>query len=64
MNEYIKQFYYEGIGDIFFVKPKKFIDNNIKHKSINKILTILLKIIYTLFAISCGILLFQIAYPF
>ena len=64
MNEYVRQFYYEGIGDIFFSKPKKIIDKKIKNKSLNKILTIILKVIYTLFAISCGLILFYIAYPF
>ena len=64
MNEYIRQFYYEGIGDIFFAKPKKIIDKKIKNKKANKILTIILKIFYTIFAISCGIILFCIAYPF
>ena len=64
MNEYIKQFYNEGIGDLFFVKPKNFIDKKVKNKTINKIITKSLKIIYTMFAICCGILLFYIAYPF
>lgn len=64
MNEYIRQFYYEGIGNIFFAKPKKLMDKKIKNKTLNKLLTILLKIIYTIFAISCGIALFYVAYPF
>ena len=64
MNEYIRQFYYEGIGNIFFAKPKKLMDKKIKNKTLNKLLTILLKIIYTIFAISCGIALLYVAYPF
>jgi len=64
MNEYVRQFYYEGIGNIFFAKPKKILDKKIKDKLLNKILTIVLKITYTLFAISCGIALFYVAYPF
>lgn len=64
MNDYVRQFYYEGIGNIFFAKPKKIIDKKIKNKHLNKIITILLKIIYTIFAICCGIALFYIAYPF
>lgn len=64
MNEYIRQFYYEGIGSIFFAKPKQLIDKKIKNKKLNKAITTLLKIIYTLFAISCGVALFYIAYPF
>lgn len=64
MNEYIRQFYYEGIGDIFFAKPKNIIDEKIKNKKINKILSIILKVIYTIFAICCGLLLFYIVYPF
>lgn len=64
MNEYVRQFYYEGIGDIFFTKPKKVIDKKIKNNLLNNILTIFLKVIYTLFAISCGIALFYVAYPF
>ena len=64
MTEYIRQFYYEGIGNIFFAKPKKYIDKKVRNKIFNKILTIILKIIYTIFAISCGVALFYIAYPF
>jgi len=64
MNEYVRQFYYEGIGNIFFAKPKKIIDIKIKNKLFNTTLTIILKVIYTLFAISCGIALFYVAYPF
>lgn len=64
MNEYVRQFYYEGIGNILFAKPKKMIDKRIKNKLLNKILTIILKVIYTLFAISCGIALFYVVYPF
>ena len=64
MNEYVRQFYYEGIGDIFFAKPKNVIDKTIKSKALNTIFTIILKIIYTIFAITCGLALFYIAYPF
>lgn len=64
MNEYVRQFYYEGIGNIFFAKPKKILDKKVKNKIVNKIFTIMLKIMYTIFAISCGIVLFYIAYPF
>lgn len=64
MKEYIRQFYYEGIGDIFFAKPKEMLDKKIKNKTINKVMTIILKILYTLLAISFGIILFNIAYPF
>lgn len=63
MNEYIRQFYYEGIGNIFFAKPKNLINKKVKNKTISKILITILAITYTLFAISCGIALFYIAYP-
>ena len=64
MNEYVRQFYYEGIGDIFYAKPEKLLTTKIKNKVIQKILITLLKIIYTIFAISCGIALFYVMYPF
>ena len=34
MNEYVRQFYYEGIGDIFYAKPEKFLTTKIKNKVI------------------------------
>ena len=64
MNDYIRQFYYEGIGNLLFVNPKKIIDKKVKNKILNKIITLILKVIYTVFAICCGVILFYIAYPF
>lgn len=64
MKEYIRQFYYEGIGDLLYAKPKKIIDKKIRNKKVNKVVTLLLKTLYTLFAIICGLLLFYIVYPF
>ena len=64
MNDYKRQFFYEGIGDILYSKPKRIIDSNIKNKNINRLLTILLKIVYIIIAFICAILLFYVTFPF
>ena len=64
MNDYKRQFFYEGIGNILYNKPKKIIDSNIKNKSLNIFLNIVLKVLYTIIAFICAILLFYVTFPF
>lgn len=52
MKEYIRQFYNEGFGSIFYKKPIEFIDKRIKNKRIVKGIKFVVKMIYTLLALS------------
>lgn len=64
MKEYIKQFYSEGLANTFYIKPINYLKKNIKNKNILKLLSTLLKIIYTVFCIILAIILFKVIFPF
>lgn len=51
MKEYIKQFYNEGLGSIFYKKPINYLNKKIKNKKILKIISFILKTIYTILII-------------
>lgn len=55
MKEAKKQFYNEGFATLFYKKPIAFIDKRIKNKKIVKLLSILIKIIYTVLIISLAV---------
>ncbi|MDD6652780.1 MAG: hypothetical protein PUE43_02920 [Clostridium sp.] len=64
MKEYIKQFYSEGLANIFYVKPLNYLKKHINNKDLLKICTLLLKITYTVFCIVLAIILFKVIFPF
>lgn len=64
MKEYLKQFYSEGLANTFYVKPLNYLKKNIKNKSILKLFSIILKVIYTIFCIVLAIILFKVIFPF
>ena len=51
MKEYLKQIYTEGFATTFYLKPINYIDKKVKNKKIVKILSMLIKILYTLIII-------------
>ena len=55
MKDYIWQFYNEGFGSIFYVKPINYLKKKIKNKQLFKLITTLIKIMYTLIFIFLGI---------
>ena len=60
MKEYIKQFYNEGLATTFYLKPINYLDKHIKSKKVVKVLSIILKIIYTLLVILlAGFILYR-----
>ena len=60
MNNLIYQFYNEGFGYIFYKKPKSYIDKHIKNKVLNKLLTILIIVIYTVLILAlAGFILYK-----
>lgn len=48
MKDMIYQFYNEGFATTFCIKPINFINKKIKNKELIKILTIMIKSIYTI----------------
>lgn len=55
MKDYIWQFYNQGFGSIFYVKPINYLKKKIKNKQLFKLITVLIKIMYTLIFIFLGI---------
>ncbi|MGM9878240.1 MAG: hypothetical protein ACI33S_06310 [Bacilli bacterium] len=47
MKNLIEQFYNEGFATTFYKKPVKYINKKIKNKTLVKILSILIKVLYT-----------------
>ena len=56
MKEYIWQFYNQGFGSIFYVRPINYIKMKVKNKYIFKILEVFIKMIYTIIFVLLGIL--------
>ena len=60
MKEYLRQFYNEGLAKIFYTKPVNYLNKKIKNKKLVKILTSLLKVIYTIFILAlAGYILYR-----
>ena len=63
MKNYIHQFYNEGFATTFYLKPIRFIKKHIKNESTVKVLSLLIKIIYTIAMIIVAIITFKKQYP-
>lgn len=63
MRDYIYQFYNEGLATTFCLKPIKFVSKIIKNKKILNIFSILIKILYTVFALVFAWYVFLKKYP-
>lgn len=60
MKEYFKQIYNEGLATTFYMKPVNYLNKKIKNKKIVKALSMIIKIIYTLLALSfAGYILYR-----
>ncbi|MDD6272833.1 MAG: hypothetical protein PUA90_04890 [bacterium] len=55
MKNLIEQFYNEGFATTFYKKPVKYINKKIKNKTLVKILSILIKVLYTVIFIGIAI---------
>lgn len=62
-NEYIKDLFTEGLGDIFFMKIYKLINKNIKNETIKKLLIGIYAFIYIIFLIVVAIVIFKLSFP-
>jgi len=48
MKEYLRQFYNEGFATIFYQKPVNYLKKKIKSEKIVKLLSVLIKLLYTI----------------
>lgn len=63
MKDYIYQFYNEGLATTFYLKPIKFMKKIIKNERLFKLVSILIKILYTLVALIFAWYVFLDKYP-
>jgi len=63
MKDYIDQFYNEGLATTFYLKPIKLISKKIRNKKILKVLTISIKILYTVLVLIFAWFMFWDKYP-
>lgn len=63
MREYISQFYNEGFATTFYLRPIKYFEKRIKNKKILDVVSILIKLLYTVFVIAFGIFMFFRKFP-
>ena len=63
MREYIEQFYNEGFATTFYLKPLNYLKRKISNKRMFNILSISLKIIYTVLILIFAVFMFFKKYP-
>lgn len=63
MKDYIDQFYNEGLGYVFYVKPINRLNRIIKNKTFLQIISLIIKILYTVLVIAFAVIMFIIKYP-
>ena len=63
MKEYIYQFYNEGLATTFYLRPVKYLKNNLKNKKILKIVLFVFKIIYTILVLIFAGYMFYRKFP-
>lgn len=62
-NPYIRDLFTEGLGDLFFMKYYCFIKKKITNKLLQKILICIHVIIYLLFLLIIGFIIFKLSFP-
>lgn len=63
MKGYLEQFYNEGLATTFYLRPVNFIKKKIKNKRMLKFLSIIIKILYTVFVLLLAWVMFMDKYP-
>ena len=63
MKNYVEQFYNEGFATTFYLKPIKFINNKINNKKIVNVISIFIKILYTIIMILVAAWMFYMKWP-
>ena len=62
-NPYIRDLFTEGLGDLFFMKYYCFIKKKITNTVLQKILICIHVIIYLLFLLIVGFMIFKLSFP-
>ena len=63
MKDYIDQFYNEGLATTFYLRPVKWVSKRIKNEKILKFITLVIKILYTVFVLILAWFMFWDRYP-
>lgn len=63
MKSYIEQFFNEGLATTFYIKPITFVKKYIKNDLIFTFISILIKILYTVFVLMLAWFMFWDRYP-
>ena len=60
VKEFIRQFYNEGFGSIFYVRPVNYLKKIIKNKQVVNVLEVIIKILYTVLILTfAGYILYK-----
>ena len=62
-NEYIKELFTEGLGDIFYMKYFSFIQKKVKNRILRNILIFIYQIVYLIFLLFLAFVLFEKSFP-
>ena len=60
---YRDQFYNEGFGTTFYLKPINFINKKVTNKKVAKFISIIIKVLYTVICILFAIFMFILKFP-
>lgn len=63
MKDYVYQFYNEGFATTFYLKPIEFVSKKLQNKKIVNIISIIIKMLYTLVMIIVALLSFYYKWP-
>ena len=63
MKDYLNQFYNEGLGTTFYLKPVNYIKRKIKNPKNQKYIELIIKIIYTILVLLFAIYIFIKKWP-
>ena len=63
IKEYFSSLFTEGLGDIFFMKYYRYINENVHNELVKKLLIRIYAIIYLLFLVIVAITIFKLSFP-
>ena len=63
IKEHIHDLFTEGLGDIFYMKYKKFVEKRVKNKTIKKILLRIHVVVYLFFLGVVAFIMFKLSFP-
>ena len=63
IKEHFHDLFTEGLGDIFYMKVYRFLDNKIKNSVVKEILISIHTIVYLSFLLAVAYLIFKLSFP-